>query len=63
MKDFIRKKIRKIVYDEYNHIIIDSKEYLDFENRVLNELYSNNMLEEGFGMESIIKAIKKELNK
>lgn len=63
MRDYIKSKIRQIVYEEYNHIIIDSAQYLEFEDRVLNELYSNNMLEEGFGMESLIKAIKKEINK
>jgi hypothetical protein len=58
MIDFIRSQIRTIVYNEYNHILIDSKEYLEFEDLILNSLYQNNYLEEGFGTETIIKSIK-----
>ena len=63
MINFIRSQIRKIVYEEYNHIVIDSQQYLDFEDLVVNSLYQNNYLEEGFGMKTIIKSIKDNVDK
>lgn len=58
MVNFIKSKIKQIIYDEYNHIIIDSEEYLEFEDIILKKLYYNNYLEEGFNTEIIIKCIR-----
>jgi hypothetical protein len=63
MIDFIRSHIRRIVYEEYNHIIIDSQQYLEFEDLVINSLYQNNYLEEGFSLETIIKSIRDNMEK
>lgn len=63
MIDFIRSQIRTIVYEEYNHIIIDSKQYLEFEDLVIASLYNNNYLEEGFSTETIITSIKENIKK
>ena len=61
MLDFIKLKIREIIYNEYNHIIIDSEEYLEFEDSIIKKLFNNNYLEEGFNINIIIDSIKSNL--
>lgn len=63
MKEFLRLQMRKIIYDEYNHIIIDSYEYLEFEDIILSQLVSENFIEEGFNIDSIRRHLKRNLEK
>lgn len=63
MTSFIKTKIREIIYNEYNHIIIDSEEYLEFEEIILKKLFHNNYLEEGFNIDIIINCIKDSFKK
>jgi hypothetical protein len=63
VNEFLRTKIRDIVYNDYNHLIIDSDRYLEFEDLIIKELYHNNYLEEGFSIETIIKSISKNIIK
>lgn len=61
MINFIKNKIKQIVYEEYNHIIIDSERYLEFEDFIIDKLFYNNYLEEGFRMEIILNLIKNNI--
>lgn len=61
MKKFVRELIRKIVYEEYNHIIIDSYEYLEFENIIIEQIFSDGFLQEDFNVEKVRIFLKENL--
>jgi hypothetical protein len=63
VNEFLRTKIRDIVYNDYNHLIIDSARYLEFEDLIIKELYHNHYLEEGFSIETIVRSISNNIKK
>lgn len=63
MKKFVREIIRKIVYEEYNHIMIDSYEYLEFENIIIEQIFSDGFLQEDFNVEKVKIFLKENLKK
>ena len=63
MTEFLRNKIREVVYNDYNHLIIDSARYLEFEDLIIKELYYNNYLEEGFSIHTIVNSISNNIKK
>ena len=63
MKPLLRTIIRKIIFEEYNHIIIDSYEYLEFEDIIIEQLYSNSFLEENFNTDVVKRVLVENLNK
>lgn len=57
MKKIIKNSIREIIIKEYNQINIDSFEYLEFENILIQNIMDDGYVEEGFNNEIIKKRV------
>lgn len=51
MKRYLRVELRKIILEDFGEIDLDSYDYFEFENIIIENIYSGGFLEEGFNFE------------